>query len=757
MITQTIATIHVMINQIYNDTANAIPKCTRSFIPKSSAMRITCVAALALGCAVCCAVSYKIAKNWYQDYQFKSALVKWASGEGGKANEAVERILNCYENKRANLCLSGLSLKSLPDSIGKLTGLTSLDVSNNELESLPDSISGLIELTSLNVSNNKLKSLWDSIDGLTALTILNASNNELALLPDSIGRLKALRTLNVSNNELVLLPDSIGRLKALRTLNVWHNNLKSLPDSIDGLTALAWLDASSNKLETLPESIGELKDPDKLCIWKNPFRSELAKWASNEGGRANEAVETILDCYENKRAKLYLLGLSLKSLPDSIGELKSLETLIVSFNELESIPESIGELKALTRFELCDNKLESLPELIGRLEALTILRVSSNKLESIPESIGRLKALTRFDVSHNKLESLPESIEELQELKNLRIYNNRLSSLPETLSKLAKLEDLNLGWNLPLSSIPDSLLTLNNTCTIHLVGAGLSEHYLSRINRITSQEGYEGPTIEFSMGTGGTAEWRPLQELLNELYGIAGCAQPQSLLLSASESEENSLRNWLSRLSDTYEYRSGGVDKKKGLAKKITGYLELANNDESFYDAFFSLIQGETDTCGDRIALSIMRLGVLKRLVESDLSNMKGLAELLKKGVWTIGLPAGDSPVMGLLEQCANAKMQTMRFYDDVEVILAYPVKLKESLELPLDIEDMLFYGFSYVTDSDIDAAKGYVEEMWSNQEEFHEFLIGQTKWLEALKHNYPDEYSIESALELTKKALQPC
>ncbi|MCP5492738.1 MAG: hypothetical protein H7A40_06845 [Chlamydiales bacterium] len=438
----------------------------------------------------------------------------------------------------------------------------------------------------------------------------------------------------------------------------------------------------------------------------NQFKLELDQWVKQEGGESSLAAEKILHCYENGNKTLSLVGLQLKTLPACLRLLTGLDQL-----------------------NLAQNRLESLPEELSNLKNLTILLVSGNLFKSLPDCMGKLKKLRRLYASKNQLESLSES---LCELKNLKWFHAE--------------------GNMSLTSIPESWLTLSRDCAINLEGTSLSERYIQHLREITKQEGYNGPRIEFSTESGQIR--RPLKELLAEIYEIAECDQPAQLLTNASEFVKGSLRDWLSRLSDTYEYRNGGAQKKAGLAKKITEYLELADKNKTFYDAFISLIEGETNTCGDRIALSIMRLGVMKRLVEFDMSDMKGLAELLKKGVWTIGLPAGDTPVTGLLEQCALEKMKTMRLYDDVEVILAYPVKLKEALDLPVDIEDMLFYRYSYVTEGDIDAAKAYTQMMWENQEEFHQFLIGQEKWCEALKHNYPN-YSPENALELAEKALQ--
>ena len=101
------------------------------------------------------------------------------------------------------------------------------------------------------------------------------------------------------------------------------------------------------------------------------------------------------------------------SLPDSIGNLKNLKTLVVNNTELSSLPYSIGNLKNLQTLDVSDNKLSSLPDSIGNLKHLQKLNLSDNELTSLPNSIGNLKHLKTLDVSDNELSSLPQSIMDL--------------------------------------------------------------------------------------------------------------------------------------------------------------------------------------------------------------------------------------------------------------------------------------------------------------------------------------------------------
>ena len=66
-------------------------------------------------------------------------------------------------------------LRVLPDSIGNLINLKSLDLGNNELTVLPDSLGNLTELKSLYLASNELSVIPDSIGSMTRLEELELS------------------------------------------------------------------------------------------------------------------------------------------------------------------------------------------------------------------------------------------------------------------------------------------------------------------------------------------------------------------------------------------------------------------------------------------------------------------------------------------------------------------------------------------------------------------------------------------------------
>lgn len=245
-------------------------------------------------------------------------------------------------------------LQSLPESLGQLTKLSKLVVRDTQLEALPASVGDLDNLSFLDLSSNLLSELPSSIGGLQALADLDLQTNALTALPATIGRLRALKRFTLTANRLTSLPDSIGELQSLEELRLDINQLLELPSSIGGLSSLRLLNAASNLLESLPESIGLLE----------------------------RLVD--LDLHANR----------LSALPDSLGNLRSLTKLFAHDNRLTAVPAALWSLGRLVTLRLDDNHIACLPQGAEQLEALTELDLLGNRLAEFGGETGRaIKAL----------------------------------------------------------------------------------------------------------------------------------------------------------------------------------------------------------------------------------------------------------------------------------------------------------------------------------------------------------------------------
>ncbi|XP_058200243.1 disease resistance protein RPV1-like [Rhododendron vialii] len=180
--------------------------------------------------------------------------------------------LSCLPNEVGNLIsletldLGRNNLRTLPDSICNLTLLKKLYLSHCDVSHLPSEIGRLVTLEALILEGNSLVNLPDSICNLTRLKNLNLSLCDVSHLPSEIGRLTTLQKLILGGNNLLTLPDSICSLACLEVLSLPHCNVSHLPDGIGMLSSLKWFDLRSNNVSILPNSFSDLASLEILYL-----------------------------------------------------------------------------------------------------------------------------------------------------------------------------------------------------------------------------------------------------------------------------------------------------------------------------------------------------------------------------------------------------------------------------------------------------------------------------------------------------------
>jgi Leucine-rich repeat (LRR) protein len=215
----------------------------------------------------------------------------------------------------------------------------------------------------------------------------------------------------------------------------------------------------------------------------------------------------IEEAKQTKVKKLDLSNLGLNALPETIGELTSLEVLNLGHDPLEEqdldlghnygnpeennlkfIPDVFYNLTGLKELNLSHNSLVDLPKSVGSLHQLRELDLSQNKFSCLPEHLVNLKDLQFLDLSDNEFKVLPEWIGNLTRLKYLRLFGNRLSTLPESLDQLTSIEELMLsngfGTGGSFRELPLCISGMNRLEQLWAQGCEISElpNWISRLS-----------------------------------------------------------------------------------------------------------------------------------------------------------------------------------------------------------------------------------------------------------------------------------
>ncbi|XP_031275391.1 TMV resistance protein N-like [Pistacia vera] len=241
--------------------------------------------------------------------QFKSlrAKIEWESLEvlilsGCSKLSSVREIMSNTKHLATLkvLDLNGCSkLDKLPEDLGHLASLESLDLGGTAMSQPPSSIVLLknLEQLSFHGCKGKARKSWSSLSslfplfpranlesvglrlpsslsGLCSLRQLDLGDCNLqeGAIPSDIGFLPSLIKLNLSSNDFVSLPASISQLPQLETLSIdYCDRLQALPElpaSTDGLYA-----RNCTSLEIISSSPSHIfKSTPRMFYFNNCFR-----------------------------------------------------------------------------------------------------------------------------------------------------------------------------------------------------------------------------------------------------------------------------------------------------------------------------------------------------------------------------------------------------------------------------------------------------------------------------------------------------
>ncbi|XP_017224540.1 receptor-like protein EIX2 [Daucus carota subsp. sativus] len=356
-------------------------------------------------------------------------------------------------------------------------------------------------VTELDVGDCSSKgSIPKTIGNLTFLTTLTLSqNNFQGLIPKSIGDLKSLVTLELSFNNLSgPLPESFCRLSKLEKLDVGDNQLSgTIPKCIGQLSTLKWLDLFQNSWEgVLSEQ--QLVNLTSLTFLSISSKSKLVYHVSSEWippfqlqgfTIENMRVGPEFPPWLLTQEELLLLKMSNSSLVGTIpadwfGNLLSHAVHVdLSYNDISMArPSFISAPNNLSTLRLSNNRLsDEFPAYICNFSSLTALLLSDNNFTGeLPRCLGNLTQLEELDVMDNHLSGhVPDVFGSLERLSYLNFYNNSFEGkLPLSFQNLTQLLIFDVGNN----NFRDALPTWTSQQIPYLTYIGLrANHFYGTI------------------------------------------------------------------------------------------------------------------------------------------------------------------------------------------------------------------------------------------------------------------------------------
>ena len=364
-------------------------------------------------------------------------------GRGNTENINDWKGVTITDKRVAKLELPGRELSgNIPERIGRLTHLQTLDLSDNTLtEEIPASLRYLTSLQTLDLSANSLS----------------------GPIPEGLGDLASLRTLDLRENQLTgSIPAELGRLTGLTSLKLQKNKLTgAIPEQlagIPGLTSIAAANLSGN------------------CLL-GPVPAGLAEAASAESnlfGTTSDNPDCAHPCSDRTFVPSALQVARGVLASPLVDDCRALWAVHKHFNSagpaVVASPQQWGtaahqDIATWPGVEIARGRVREL-----RLAAPAGAPRNQRLRGTVPAALADLTALEVLNLKNHRLwGAIPAGLHRLENLKTLNLSNNRLSgAVPVSLNRLANLQTMNLSRNFLSGPVPASFSWLESLVTLNL-------------------------------------------------------------------------------------------------------------------------------------------------------------------------------------------------------------------------------------------------------------------------------------------------
>ncbi|KAG8090682.1 hypothetical protein GUJ93_ZPchr0011g27854 [Zizania palustris] len=345
----------------------------------------------------------------------------------GSITEIFERLPQCSPNKLKEIHLASNNLTGvLPNWIGKLTSLVTLDLFNNNITGqVPSEIGMLTNLTNLYLHFNHLDDV---------------------LTEKHFAHLTSLKSIYLCNNSLTIVVDP-------EWLPPFRLEKAYFASCLLGPKFPAWL---QSQVDIVAIAMNDAGIYDTFPNW---FSTTFSKATVMEIS-CNQIGGELPTNMENM--SLERLFLDSNQISGQIPQMpRNLILLDISHNLITGhVPQSICGLQNLDGLDLSNNLLEGEFPLCSEMRNMSFLRISNNSFfGNFPSFLQGWTELILLDLSWNEFSgSLPTWIGNFSKLEFLLLKNNMFSgNIPDSITKLRKLTHLDLASNRMSGAIPQYL------------------------------------------------------------------------------------------------------------------------------------------------------------------------------------------------------------------------------------------------------------------------------------------------------------
>jgi len=402
------------------------------------------------------------------------------------------------------------------------------------------------------------------------------------------------------------------------------------------------------------------------------------------------------------------MALSDSSLP-FLNAFGGLRWLNMSDNNLTQLPEFANGGAGLTKLNLSRNDIQLTEPSRLRLEgmqSLKILNLGDNRRLGWQADLRRLRHLNQLYLPGTGTDSFPAGAEQLPQLARIDLHTNRITTLPEYAYQ--HLERINVHDN-PLSA-----------ATLARMGEPFAP----------AQWG-EHVTVDEARGL-----W------LRALPALESVRRGEIWDALKASPESAAYFTVMADITRSAEYNSTVT--RPALAQRVWDMLEAASESQAIRESLFAAADDRV-TCGDGSSVEFMNLE--SELLGARALELAGTADaegaLISTGRKLFRLALVDAIAQ------RDVAARGPGFTEQVEVILAYRIRLAVLLDLPVESRDMLFPQQANVSQTAIDRAGVEVQKEAHNADKEAGFLIGRMFWETHLRSRYPQELGALMAPDL--------